>query len=73
MDSLLARGGELAKLEDRSDADGPIWISASLYTSELEAGAAYPSGTAPILFWMSTMEADVMGMDRNTRLRTNQR
>ena len=68
-------GGEATKLEDGLDADNqdsPLrtsaraWINAGQHSPELEAGAAYPSGTTLILLWMSTMETDVMGMDWRT-------
>jgi len=62
------------KFEDGPDTDKPVRISAGKYAPGLEAGAAYTSGTAPILFWMSTMqEEDVMGMGRTVPLGTNQR
>jgi len=49
-------------------------VSVGQYSSpELEVCAAYPLGTTPILFWMSTMETDVVGMEWNIPLRTNQR
>ena len=49
-------------------------MSVGQYSSpELEVCATYPLGTTPILFWMSTMETDVVGMDWNIPLRENQR